>query len=72
MPLVPDHIWDAPTLLPGSSSLANGKEKYEDYNKFGADGCVTSQQKCYHNVIHEKLLDIDLEKGNKLSTHFLA
>ena len=44
----------------------------EDYNKFGAHGCVTSQQKCYHNVIHEKLLDIDVEKGNKLSTHFLA
>ena len=44
----------------------------EDYNKFVADGCVTSWQKCYHNVIHEKLLDIELEKVNKLSTHFLA
>ena len=50
----------------------NMKNIEEDYNKFVADGCVTSRQKCYHNVIHEKLLDIELEKVNKLSTHFLA
>ena len=44
----------------------------QDYNKFVEDACVTSQQKCYHNVNHEKLLDIELEKVNKLSTHLLA
>ena len=30
----------------------------EDYDKFVADGSVTSWQKFYHNVIHKKLLDI--------------
>ncbi|CAH3149265.1 unnamed protein product, partial [Porites evermanni] len=39
----------------------NMKNIEEDYNKFVADGCVTSRQKCYHNMIHEKLLDIELE-----------
>ena len=34
----------------------------EDYDKFVADGSVTSRQKFYHNVIHEKLLDIELDK----------
>nr|XP_058961399.1 uncharacterized protein LOC131788329 [Pocillopora verrucosa] len=34
----------------------------EDYDKFVADGSVTSRQKFYHNVIHEKLLDIQLDK----------
>ena len=40
----------------------NVKNIEEDDNKFVADGCVTSRQKFYHNVIHEKLLDIELEK----------
>ena len=30
----------------------------EDYDKFVADGSVTSWHKFYHNVIHKKLLDI--------------
>ena len=34
----------------------------EDYDKFVADGSVTSRQKFYHNMIHEKLLDIELDK----------
>lgn len=38
----------------------------EDYNKFVADGSVTSQQKFYHKVIHEKLLDIELDKGKRI------
>ena len=44
----------------------------EDYNKFVADGCVTSRLKFYHNVIHVKLLDIELEKVSILSTYFFA
>ena len=34
----------------------------EDYDKFVADGSVTSWQKFYHDVIREKLLDIKLDK----------
>ena len=34
----------------------------EDYDKFVEDGSCTSRQKFYHNVIHERLLDIDLDK----------
>ena len=34
----------------------------EDYDKFVTDGSVTSRQKFYHNVIHETLLDIELDK----------
>ena len=37
----------------------NANNTEEDYNKFVADGCVTSWQKFYHNVIHEKRLDIE-------------
>ena len=33
-----------------------------DYDKFVADGSVTSRQKFYRNVIHKKLLDIELDK----------
>ena len=44
----------------------------EDYNKFVADGCVTTRLKFYHNVIHVKLLDFELEKVSILSTYFFA
>ena len=33
-----------------------------DYRKFVEDGSITSQQKFFNNVIHENLLDIDLNK----------
>ena len=51
----------------------NVKNIEEDYNKFAADGCVTSRQKFYHNVIHQQLLDIELEKViSILSPYFFA
>ena len=56
----------------GHIEKRNIKNIEEDYNKFVADGCVTSRQKFYHNVIHEKLLDIELEKVSILSTYFFA
>ena len=43
----------------GHIEKRNVKNIEEDYNKFVADGCVTSWQKFYHNVIHQKLLDIE-------------
>ena len=47
----------------------NLKNIEKDYNKFVADGCVTSWQKFYHNVIHEKPLDIELEKVSTYYQH---
>ena len=34
----------------------------EDYNKFVEDGSCASRQKFFYNVLHKKLLDIDLDK----------
>ena len=34
----------------------------EDYDKFVEDGSCTLRQKFFHNVIYERLLDIDLDK----------
>lgn len=34
----------------------------EDYDQFVADGSCMSRQKLFHNVIHDKLLEIELEK----------
>ena len=57
----------------GHIEKRNVKNIEEDYNKFVADGCVTSWQKFYHNVIHQKLLDIELEKViSILSPYFFA
>ena len=57
----------------GHIEKRNVKNIEEDYNKFVADGCVTSRQKFYHNVIHQKLLDIELEKViSILSPYFFA
>ena len=44
----------------------------EGYKKFVADGCVKSRLKFYHNVIHVKLLGIEMEKVSILSTYFFA
>ena len=33
---------------------------------FVADGSCTSRQRLYHNVLHEKLLDIELDKVTML------
>lgn len=46
----------------GHTELPTLENIQEDYEKFVADGSVTSQQKFYHKVIHEKLLDIELDK----------
>ena len=57
----------------GHIEKRNVKNIEEDYNKFVADGCVTSRQKFYHNVIHQQLLDIELEKViSILSPYFFA
>ena len=34
----------------------------DDYEQFVADGPCSSRQKFYRNAIHEKLLDIELDK----------
>lgn len=34
----------------------------DDYDQFVADGSCSSCQKNFHNAIHEKLLDIELDK----------
>lgn len=46
----------------GHTELPTLENIQEDYEKFVADGSVTSQQKFYHKVIHEKLPDIELDK----------
>ena len=56
----------------GHLEQRNLKNIEEDYKKFVADGLVTSRLKFYHNVIHVKLLDIELEKVSILSTYFFA
>ena len=47
------------------------KRNVKNIYKFVAHRCDTSRQKFYHNVIHENLLDIELEKVSTLSTYFL-
>lgn len=46
----------------GHTELPTLENIQEDYEKFVADSSVTSQQKFYHKVIHEKLPDIELDK----------
>lgn len=38
----------------------------KDHDQFVADGSCTSRQRLYHNVLHEKLLDIELDKVTML------
>ena len=47
---------------PGHGEKQSLENIQEDYDKFVADGSVTSWQKFYHNVIQEKLLDTELDK----------
>ena len=44
------------------STDATVQNMKEDYAHFVADGSCTSRQKLFHNVIHDKLLDIELDK----------
>ncbi|PFX15460.1 hypothetical protein AWC38_SpisGene20315 [Stylophora pistillata] len=46
----------------GHTELLALENIQEDYDKFVADGSVTSQQEFYHKVIHKKLLDIEFDK----------
>ena len=34
----------------------------EDYDQFVADGSCMSRQKLFHNVVHDKRFEIELEK----------
>lgn len=43
----------------------------EDYDQFVADGSNTSRQRLFHNVLHERLLDIELDKVKMSLTFFI-
>ena len=55
---------------PGHAEKWSLENIQEDYDKFVEDGSVTSQQKFYHNMIHEKLLDIEFDKVRYKSLFF--
>ncbi|KAL9977597.1 hypothetical protein ACROYT_G015019 [Oculina patagonica] len=66
MPLV-SHNLPTDATVPQQSSAKLDRKKplentQEDYDQFVADGSWASRQKFYHNVTHDKLLDIELDK----------
>lgn len=66
MPLVPHNISNyaaVPWWFPARPDRKRGLQNIQaDHDQFVADGSCTSRQKFYHNVLHQKLLDIELDK----------